>query len=62
MLGTVKEERKILHKIQRNKAEWIGRILRRSCLLKYVIEGKIEGAGRRGTSLKQLLDDLEEKK
>jgi hypothetical protein len=27
VLGTVKEERKIINKIQWNKAEWIGRIL-----------------------------------
>jgi hypothetical protein len=33
----------------------------RNCFLKYVIEGKIEGTGRRGTRFKQLLDDLEEK-
>jgi hypothetical protein len=38
----------------------------RRCLLKYVIEGKIEGRvevmGRRSTRHKQLLDDLKEKK
>jgi hypothetical protein len=40
--------------------------LRRNCLLKHVIEGKIEGrievTGRRGRRRKQLLDDLKEKK
>jgi hypothetical protein len=40
--------------------------LRRNCLLKHVIEGKIEGKikvkGRRGERGKQLLDDLQEKK
>jgi hypothetical protein len=25
------------------KAEWIGHILHRNCLLKHVIEGKVEG-------------------
>jgi len=35
---------------------WIGHILYRNCLPKYVIEGQIEWAGRR----KQLLDDLKE--
>jgi hypothetical protein len=38
--------------------------LRRSCLLKHVIEGKtdgrIEGMGRRGKRYKQILDDLKE--
>jgi hypothetical protein len=39
--------------------------LRRNCLLKHVIEGRIEGlieaAGRRGRRYKQLLYDLKEK-
>jgi hypothetical protein len=40
------------------------RILRRNCLLKHVIEGKIEGkvTGRRGRRGKQLLDELEERR
>jgi hypothetical protein len=40
---TVKEERNILHTIKRRKANWIGHILRRNCLLKHVIEEKLEG-------------------
>jgi len=36
--------------------------LPRNCLLKHIIEGKIEGTGRRGRRCKQLLDDLKEKK
>jgi hypothetical protein len=35
--------RKTLHTVKRKKANWIGHILRRNCLLKQVIEGKIEG-------------------
>jgi hypothetical protein len=58
----VKEKRNILHKIKRRKADWIGHILRRTFLLKHVIEGKLEGrtemTGRRGRRCKQLLDDL----
>jgi hypothetical protein len=58
VLHNVKEERK------RRKGNWIGHILSRSCLLKHVIEGKIEGSiemmGRRGRRHKQLLDDLTE--
>jgi hypothetical protein len=64
VLRTVKEERNILHAIKRRKAKWIGHILCRSCLLKHVIEGKlerrIEMTGRRGRRRKQLLDDLKE--
>jgi hypothetical protein len=52
--------------INRRKANWIGHILRRNCLLKHVIEGKLEGrieiTGRRGRRCKQLLDDLKEKR
>jgi hypothetical protein len=36
----------ILRTIKRRKANWIGHTLRRNCLLKHGIEGKIEGAGR----------------
>jgi hypothetical protein len=43
------------------EGKWIGHILRRDCLLKHVIEGKIEGRRRRGRKRKQLLDDLKEK-
>jgi hypothetical protein len=41
-LRRVKEERNILHTIIRRKADWIGHILCRNCLLKQVIEGKTE--------------------
>jgi hypothetical protein len=44
--------------------KWIDYILRRNCLLKNVIEGKIEGRVkvmvRRGRRRKQLLDYLQE--
>jgi len=39
----VKEQRNILHEIRKRKANWIGHILRRNCLLQRVIEGKIQG-------------------
>jgi len=44
------------------KANWIGHILRRNCLLKHVIAGKTEERRRRGRRLKQLLDDVKEKR
>jgi hypothetical protein len=66
VLHTVKEDRNILHTTKIRKANWIGHILHRNCLLKYVIEGKleerIEMTGRRGRRHKQLLDDLKEKR
>jgi hypothetical protein len=39
----VKEARNVLQTVKRRKANWIGLILRRNCLLKHIIEGKIEG-------------------
>jgi hypothetical protein len=64
VLHGVKEERNIRHKIKKRKAKWIDHILRRNCLIKHVIEGKIEGTvkvtGRQGRRRKQLLDDLKE--
>jgi hypothetical protein len=66
VLHTVKEERNIVHTIKRRKANWIGHILRRNCLLIHVNEGKLEGriemTVRRGRRRKQLLDDLKEKR
>jgi hypothetical protein len=43
VLLRVKEERNILHEIRKRKANWIGHILRRNCLLIHVIRGEIEG-------------------
>jgi hypothetical protein len=62
VLHTDKEERNILHTItgrkEGRKAKWIGHSLLRNCLLKHVIERKIEGTERRERRRKQLLDDL----
>ena len=38
-----KEQRNILHEINKRKANWIGHVLHRNCLLQLVIEGKIKG-------------------
>jgi hypothetical protein len=58
----VKEERSILYTIKSRKSDWIGYILRRNCLLKHVIQGKIDEmiqvTGKRGRRIKQLLEDL----
>jgi hypothetical protein len=61
----VKEQRNILHEVSKRKANWIGHILRRNCLLQQVIEGKINGGievtGRRGRRLRKLVDELKER-
>jgi len=62
----VKETRTILHAVKRREVNWFGHSLRRNCLVKHVIEGKVEGRievmGRRGRRRKQLPEDLKEKK
>ena len=65
VLLRVNEQRNILHEIRKRKANWIGHILRRNCLLKQVIEEKIKGemevARRRGRRRKKLRDDLKDR-
>jgi hypothetical protein len=46
VLRRAEEKRNILHTMKRRKANWIGHILRRNCLLKHVIERKAEGTRR----------------
>jgi hypothetical protein len=43
VLYRVKEKRNIVHTIKRRKANWIGHVLLTNCLLKHVIEGKLQG-------------------
>jgi hypothetical protein len=66
VLLRVKEQRSILHEICKRKANWIGHILRRNCILQRVIEGKIKGelevTGRRGRRRRKLLDGLKERR
>jgi hypothetical protein len=58
VLLRVSEQRNILHEIRKWKANWIGHILHRKCLLKQVIEGKIQGQIEVTRRRKKLLDDL----
>ena len=64
VLHRVKEQRNDVQTVKRMKANCIGHILCRNCLLRHVIGGKIEEiievSGRRGRRRKQLLDNLEE--
>ena len=66
VLLRVKEQRNILHEIRKQKANWIGHILRRNCLLQRVTEGKTQGRievrGRQGRRRRNLLDDLKERR
>jgi hypothetical protein len=55
-----------LHEISKRKANWIGRILRRNCLLQQVIKRKMKGGievtGRQGRKRTKLLDDRKERR
>ena len=66
VLLRVNEQRNILHEIKKRKANWIGHILRRNCLVQKVIEGKIKGqiemTRRRVRRRKKLLDDLKDRR
>jgi len=66
VLLRVKEYRNILHKISKQRANWIGHILRRNCLLQQVTKGMIKGGievkGRRERKRRKLLDDLKERR
>jgi hypothetical protein len=61
-LHRVKWERNILYTIKRKKANCIGHILRRHCVLKHITEGQIESGiemtGTQGRKRKQLLGDF----
>jgi len=46
VLLTVNEQRNILQEISKRKANWIGHILCRNCLLQRVIKGKVKGGDR----------------
>jgi hypothetical protein len=64
--GTHKPHHHDKVEIRKRKANWIGHILRRNCLLQRVIEGKIEGGiegtGRQGRRCTKPLDDLKERR
>jgi hypothetical protein len=66
VLLRVKEQRNIIHEITKRKANWIGHIYRRNCLLQQVIEGKIKGGievtGRQGRRRRKVLDELKDRR
>jgi hypothetical protein len=66
VLLRVKEQRNVLHEIRKRKANWVGHILRRNCLLQRVTEGKIQGGkevtGRQERRRRKLLDDLKKRR
>jgi hypothetical protein len=53
-------------KYVKRKSNWVGHILRINCLIRQVIEGKINGlievTERQGRRRRKLLDDLKERR
>jgi len=66
MLQRVKEDRNVLHIINRRKDNYIGHMLCRNCLVKHDIgwkrDGRIGVTERRGRRSKQLLDGFKKKR
>ena len=61
----MQEERSLMQVIKQRQANGIGHVLRHDCLLKTVLEGKMEGKRPRGKPRRKMLDLLmeqEEKK
>ena len=58
-----RRENKIVRKLKSRKDSWIGHILRRNCLLKHVVKGKIErNIEWKRRRREQLLDEFKETK
>lgn len=66
MLYVLKMEKNILLTTKRRKTKWIGYIWRKNCILKRIIERKMERrgkvTGRQGRSCKQPPVNLKEKR
>jgi len=60
VLSLVQEQRSLVYVIKQRQANWIGHVLRHDCLLKTVLEGKMEGRGPRGKPRRKMLDLLVE--
>ena len=62
VLLRVNEQRNILREIRKRKVNWTGHILRRNCLLKQVIKGKIKGEMEVTRRRRKLLNDLKDRR
>ena len=60
VLSLVNEQRCLVHVVKQRQANWIGHVLRHDCLLKTVLEGKMEGKRTRGKPRRKMLDLLME--
>ena len=60
VLRRVGEERSFVATVTKCKKSWMGHVLRHDCLLKSVIEGRMERQRCRGRKRVAMLDDLKE--
>ena len=51
-------ERQILQGVKLRKAKWIGHILQMNCLIKHIIEGKIEGKIKKCANVHNIIISL----
>ena len=58
VIRKISKERNTVHAVNRRQDNWFGHFLRRNCLVKDLIEGKIEGKRERGRRRKLLLNEL----
>ncbi|KAI5728919.1 hypothetical protein M8J77_006673 [Diaphorina citri] len=58
VLRRVGEERTILRTIKKRKRSWLGHILRRDCIQRRIMEGRIEGTRSRGRKKFGMLTDI----
>ena len=58
VLRRVGQKRTLLKAIRKRKINWLGHILRRDCLQRRVMEGKIEGKKGRGRGRMGMLSDI----
>ena len=61
VLKQVAESRKLLQVVINRKKNWIGHVVRHDCLLRDVIEGRMEGKRCRGRPRMGMIDELKEK-
>jgi hypothetical protein len=60
VLRRVGEERKLIDTIVRRKKNWIGHILRSNCMMRDVMEGRMDGRRPRGRPRMSMLEELKE--
>ena len=58
VLGRVGEGRIMLELIKKRKRNWLGRWLRRNCLLKVALEGMVNGKKVRGRRRYLIIDNM----